>query len=116
MNTREVETNKTEVNDTEDETEISTQEMISDARARRENRVKDFQCKNCEFKSSSNTLVKRHTQKIHESNKNSEEAELEQFNVKLAQFGQSIDQNVMEAEGSLTDIVSSLRGENALSD
>ena len=31
-----------------------------------------------------------------------EEAELEQFNVKLVQFGQSIDQNVLEAEGSLT--------------
>ena len=31
-----------------------------------------------------------------------EEAELEQFNNKLAQFGDSIDQNILEADGSLT--------------
>ena len=36
-----------------------------DARARRNCRVKEFQCENCNFKSSSKTLVNRHTKANH---------------------------------------------------
>ena len=39
---------------------ISTQEMIQDARARRDNKVKEFQCDKCKYKSSSKTLIKNH--------------------------------------------------------
>ena len=39
--------------------------MISDSRARRENLTKNFTCEKCNFKSGSETLVKRHNQKEH---------------------------------------------------
>ena len=51
-----------EIQNTEenDDPLISTQEMIADARARRECTVKEFYCEQCEFKSSSKTLLNKH--------------------------------------------------------
>ena len=46
---------------------ISTQEMISDSRARRENLTKSFSCEKCNFKSGSATLVQRHYKKEHDT-------------------------------------------------
>ena len=49
----------------DDENIISTQNMISDARARRNQGEKTFQCEKCEYKSGSKTLLKRHIDSMH---------------------------------------------------
>ena len=54
--------------DSNDE-DISTQEMINEARARRHCSTKEFTCENCSYKSGSETLVKRHSEKEHIENK-----------------------------------------------
>ena len=46
---------------------FSTQNMIEDARARRQYGVKEFNCEQCEFKSSSKTLMHNHIRNSHES-------------------------------------------------
>merc|ERR1712096_97748 len=65
--------NATEVDsqeDTEDNNEVySTQEMIFDARARRTTKTNTFHCENCEFKSSSKTLLNKHIESIHNEEK-----------------------------------------------
>ena len=43
----------------------STQNMIKDARARRNQKDKIFKCEICEFKSGSKTLMNRHKESIH---------------------------------------------------
>ena len=48
---------------------ISTQEMIIDSRARRQNSTKEFNCEHCKFKSGSVTLIDRHTIREHSKNK-----------------------------------------------
>ena len=50
---------------TESEDIHSTQSMINDARARRHQKEKINQCKKCDFKSGSETLMKRHLQLNH---------------------------------------------------
>ena len=45
---------------------LSTQEMISDARARRIQKNSIFKCDMCDFKSTSKTLLKNHKTAIHE--------------------------------------------------
>ena len=42
------------------DTNISTQEMIQDSRARREQKIIQFTCEQCGFRSGSETLLKRH--------------------------------------------------------
>ena len=49
----------------ENEDPISTQEMISDARARRIQKNCMFKCDICDFKSTSKTLLKKHEIAIH---------------------------------------------------
>ena len=67
---KEKETEKKENNEKknetiDDENITSTQNLISDARARRNEGVKTFQCDKCEFKSGSKTLLKRHIDSMH---------------------------------------------------
>ena len=50
---------------TEDENVFSSQDMINDARARRYQKGKLFKCDHCDFKSTSQTLSKRHQQSVH---------------------------------------------------
>ena len=47
---------------------VSSQAMIKDARARRETNSKQFKCEQCDFKSSSITLLSRHKTSVHEEN------------------------------------------------
>ena len=47
------------------EESISTQEMINDSRARRLQKKNVFNCEKCEFKSGSETLIKRHMETNH---------------------------------------------------
>ena len=49
---------------------ISTQEMISDARFRRQNLEKQVNCDLCSFKSSSKTLLEKHKNREHSDNEN----------------------------------------------
>ena len=49
---------------------ISTQEMIQDARERREKRMTVFKCEQYDYSSSSKTLLKRHINTIHVQSKN----------------------------------------------
>ena len=73
--------------------------MILDARARRENKVKEFQCKKCEFKSSSDTLMKRHTKNTHESKTIFEEVTTnirKRFTCKICQF-KTTNENTLKA-------------------
>ena len=49
----------------EDELIISTQNMISDARARREQRKNTFQCDICDYNSASEILLSRHKRSTH---------------------------------------------------
>ena len=44
---------------------ISTQEMIQDARERRKTKMTVFHCEQCDYTSSSKTLLKRHTDHNH---------------------------------------------------
>ena len=46
----------------------STQNLINDARARRQQKVQIFNCDMCDFRSGSETLVKRHKESIHQDN------------------------------------------------
>ena len=46
---------------------ISTQEMIEDARARRQFNTQEFQCEKCDYKSGSKTLLKKHNTESHET-------------------------------------------------
>mgnify|MGYP003324695666 CR=1 FL=1 len=50
---------------TEDENVFSSQDMINDARARRYQKGKTYKCDHCDFKSTSQTLSKRHQQSVH---------------------------------------------------
>ena len=50
----------------EEEEEISTQDMIRDARSRRNMRDR-YKCDECGFKTTSDYVLKRHTQVSHES-------------------------------------------------
>ena len=54
----------------ENENVISTQEMIQDARERRKYNVKQFNCEDCNYKSSSITLLKNHI-RIHHNKETS---------------------------------------------
>ena len=51
-----------------DASNISSQDMINDARARRNNKNKNFNCDQCDFETSSKTLLKRHQKSDHEQN------------------------------------------------
>ena len=55
----------------------STQIMIQDARERRKNKVKKFNCEKCDYKSSSNTLMNKHIQINHTSQSNSQHQDTE---------------------------------------
>ena len=57
-------------NEENNEPIISTQEMIQDARARRECNVKEFHCKKCDYKSSSTTLLDNHVKISHDNQRN----------------------------------------------
>ena len=48
---------------------LSTQNLINDARTRRKLNKNMFQCNICEFKSGSETLLKRHTESMHKQNR-----------------------------------------------
>ena len=48
--------------------EISSQEIIEDARARRQNKNGRFSFNNCEFSTTSVTLLKKHNVNVHDSN------------------------------------------------
>ena len=54
----------------EEETTISSQEMIEDARIRRNIRDKDLQCQECEYKTRSQSMLRRHLEKHHDTNLN----------------------------------------------
>ena len=56
--------NETETDDNDDI--LSTQNMIDDARARRHQKVKEFNCEMCEFRSGSEILRNRHKKAAHE--------------------------------------------------
>ena len=70
---RDIENEKVEhTQSTQDnENEISTQEMISDARYRRQNIENELNCEECSFTSRSETLLIRHTNREHKPNKTS---------------------------------------------
>ena len=46
---------------------ISTQEMIRDARERRGKKLTEFQCKTCDYKSPSITLLEKHEKAYHKA-------------------------------------------------
>ena len=52
----------------DEEISISTQEMIQDARERREKKMTVFKCEQCDYSSSSKTLLKRHMSHNHNHN------------------------------------------------
>ena len=55
--------------DDNDDAIISTQEMILDARARREFNIQEFKCQKCDYKSGSKTLMTKHNKMNHETGK-----------------------------------------------
>ena len=63
-NVKKVDEAKTIIEENEDL--LSTQEMISDSRARRQQNIKLFNCEKCEYKSGSETLMKRHNEVTHD--------------------------------------------------
>ena len=64
------ETSKETEKDTDtDEISISTQEIILDARARRQNKTNKFNCDKCEFESGSITLMQKHEDTNHKIKK-----------------------------------------------
>ena len=59
--------NTMNINNANEESTISSQDMIADARARRSNNQKDFNCEQCEYKTKSKTLLHRHVESDHKN-------------------------------------------------
>ena len=55
-------------NNENDQDIITSQNMIEDARARRSNKNKSFNCGQCDYKTKSKTLLKKHQVTVHEQN------------------------------------------------
>ena len=63
---KEVNLNDITHNQNEDDT-ISSQDMVDDARARRQNKNAKFSCDNCEYSTRSVSLLKKHKNNIHKN-------------------------------------------------
>ena len=76
---------------------VSTQEMIADAKERRETGLKEFKCEQCDYKSGSTTLLRRHKESVHKTNCDKGEKQLKKQG-SPTQHTESVQRTVYQCE------------------